>query len=187
LNLSLRHVSLSTCGLVDQIRELAKRKLQLTLSVSLHAPNDEVRSQSMPVNRKYPIDELLAACRDYFSATGRRISFEYALISGVNDSPETRGGAGFKAARMARARQPDPCEPCRGNGLPARRQEEDRTLQHSWSGWASTRPSGGAGRRYFRRVRAICAGRTLRMGKGRGSVFDAAGIYKGLNAFAKEL
>lgn len=88
LNLSLRHVSLSTCGLVDQIRELARRKLQLTLSVSLHAPNDEIRSQSMPVNRKYNIEQLLEACRDYFVATGRRISFEYALIAGVNDSPE---------------------------------------------------------------------------------------------------
>lgn len=88
LNLSLRHVSLSTCGLVDQIRELARRKLQLTLSVSLHAPNDEIRSRSMPINRKYNVEELLKACRDYFAITGRRISFEYALIAGVNDSPE---------------------------------------------------------------------------------------------------
>lgn len=88
LNLSLRHVSLSTCGLVEQIRALAKRKLQLTLSVSLHAPNDAIRSQSMPINQKYPMAELLAACRDYFQETGRRISFEYALIAGVNDSPE---------------------------------------------------------------------------------------------------
>lgn len=88
LNLSLRHVSLSTCGLVDRIRQLAQKKLQLTLSISLHAPNDEIRNQSMPINRKYNIDQLLAACRDYFKITGRRISFEYALIAGVNDSPE---------------------------------------------------------------------------------------------------
>lgn len=88
LNLSLRHVSLSTCGLVDKIRELAKRRLQLTLSVSLHAPNDEIRSRSMPINRKYSVEELLDACREYFQVTGRRISFEYALIAGVNDSPE---------------------------------------------------------------------------------------------------
>ena len=88
LGLSLRHVSLSTCGLVDRIYELAKRKLQLTLSVSLHAPNDTIRNLSMPINKKYHIDRLLEACRDYFEATGRRISFEYALIAGVNDAPE---------------------------------------------------------------------------------------------------
>lgn len=97
LNLSLRHVSLSTCGLVDRIRELAEKKLQLTLSVSLHAPNDEIRNQSMPINRKYNMDRLLAACRDYFAMTGRRISFEYALIAGVNDSPEN---AAELAARL---------------------------------------------------------------------------------------
>lgn len=85
LNMSLRHVSLSTCGLVDKIDALAEKKLPLTLSVSLHAPNDEIRSRLMPVNKKWSIDELLAACRRYFSSTGRRISFEYALIGGEND------------------------------------------------------------------------------------------------------
>ena len=88
MNLSLRHVSLSTCGIVDKIRKLAEYKLGLTLSISLHAPNDEIRSQTMPINSKWNIDELLSACRDYFKITGRRISFEYALISGVNDSDE---------------------------------------------------------------------------------------------------
>ncbi len=87
INLSLRHVSLSTCGLVDGIRALAEKKLQLTLSVSLHAPNDSIRSQSMPVNQRYNMDDLLDACQDYFEQTGRRISFEYALIAGVNDAP----------------------------------------------------------------------------------------------------
>lgn len=85
-NLSLRHVSLSTCGLVDRIRELAELRLQLTLSVSLHAPNDAIRAQTMPIARRYGMDELLAACRDYAGTTGRRISFEYALIQGLNDS-----------------------------------------------------------------------------------------------------
>lgn len=85
MNISMRHISLSTCGLVPKIDELAKRKLQLTLSVSLHAPNDQVRSTIMPVNRAYPMDELLAACRRYYEATSRRISFEYAMINGVND------------------------------------------------------------------------------------------------------
>lgn len=84
-NLSLRHLSLSTCGLVDRIYELAEQKLGLTLSISLHAPNDEIRSQTMPINNRYSVDELLCACRYYFEKTGRRISFEYALIEGVND------------------------------------------------------------------------------------------------------
>lgn len=87
-NLSLRHVSLSTCGLMDRIRELQEYRLGLTLSVSLHAPNDAIRRQTMPVAKKYPIEELLAACREYAAVTGRRVSFEYALIAGVNDSKE---------------------------------------------------------------------------------------------------
>jgi 23S rRNA (adenine2503-C2)-methyltransferase len=85
-NMSLRHVSLSTCGRVDGILRLAKLKLGLTLSVSLHAPNDRIRSQLMPVNKKWGIDELLDACRVYVHDTGRRISFEYAMFRGVNDS-----------------------------------------------------------------------------------------------------
>jgi len=87
LNLSLRHLSLSTCGLVDRIYDLAEKKLGLTLSISLHGSNNAVRSASMPVNNKWKIEELLKACRDYFDTTGRRVSFEYALIEGVNDSP----------------------------------------------------------------------------------------------------
>ncbi len=87
MNISMRHISLSTCGLVPKIDELAKRKLQLTLSVSLHAPNDAIRNTIMPVNKAYPSEELLAACRRYYAATSRRISFEYAMIDGVNDTP----------------------------------------------------------------------------------------------------
>ncbi|MCM1023652.1 MAG: 23S rRNA (adenine(2503)-C(2))-methyltransferase RlmN [Prevotella sp.] len=86
-NLSLRHVSLSTCGLVDRIYDLAEYRFGLTLSVSLHAVTDAKRSGIMPVNKKYPINELLKACREYIDKTGRRISFEYAVIHGVNDSP----------------------------------------------------------------------------------------------------
>ncbi|MBE6947524.1 MAG: 23S rRNA (adenine(2503)-C(2))-methyltransferase RlmN [Ruminococcaceae bacterium] len=88
MNISMRHISLSTCGLVPKIDELAKRKLQITLSVSLHAPNDQVRNTIMPVNKAYPTEELLAACRRYYEQTSRRISFEYAMIDGVNDSVE---------------------------------------------------------------------------------------------------
>jgi len=89
MNIGMRHISLSTCGLVDQILRLAQEKLQITLSVSLHAPTDEIRKTIMPVNRKYPVDVLLDACRQYFKITGRRISFEYAMIRDVNDSRET--------------------------------------------------------------------------------------------------
>ncbi len=88
MNISMRHISLSTCGLVPKIDKLAEEKLQLTLSVSLHAPNDAVRNTIMPVNKAYPVDELLSACRRYYQKTGRRISFEYAMIDGVNDTPE---------------------------------------------------------------------------------------------------
>lgn len=89
MNIGMRHISLSTCGIVPRILELAESRLQLTLSVSLHAPDDETRSTIMPVNRRWPVEELLSACRTYYEKTGRRISFEYAMIRGVNDSPET--------------------------------------------------------------------------------------------------
>ena len=88
MNISMRHISLSTCGLVPKIDELAKEKLQLTLSVSLHAPSDEIRDKIMPVNKAYPTDVLLEACRRYYAQTNRRISFEYAMIDGVNDTEE---------------------------------------------------------------------------------------------------
>ncbi len=88
VHIGMRHVSISTCGLVDKIYRLMDYKLQLTLSVSLHAPNDAIRSQLMPVNRKWPVADLLKACGDYASATGRRVSFEYAMIDGVNDSDD---------------------------------------------------------------------------------------------------
>ena len=88
LNIGMRNISLSTCGVVTGIYKLLEKRLQLTLSISLHAPNDEIRSQTMPVNNKWNIDTLLRACRDYAKVTSRRISFEYAMISGVNDSDE---------------------------------------------------------------------------------------------------
>lgn len=88
LNLSMRNISLSTCGIVPGIEKLLSRRLQLTLSVSLHAPNDAVRSRIMPVNRCWGIDELLSACRRYARETSRRISFEYAMIQNVNDSDD---------------------------------------------------------------------------------------------------
>ena len=85
LHIGMRHISLSTCGVVPGIDALAEKQLQLTLSVSLHAPDSETRSRIMPVNRAYDVEELFAACHRYFQKTGRRISFEYAMIDGVND------------------------------------------------------------------------------------------------------
>ncbi len=87
-NIGMRHISLSTCGLVNKIYDLQKLDLQLTLSISLHAPNDEIRSSMMPINNRYKIAELIEACKDYIKATNRRISFEYSVVKGVNDSDE---------------------------------------------------------------------------------------------------
>lgn len=86
VHIGMRHISLSTCGLVDPIYRLMEYRWPLTLSISLHAPNNELRSRLMPVNRKYPIQDLLRACREYIETVGRRISFEYAMMDGVNDS-----------------------------------------------------------------------------------------------------
>ena len=86
MNIGMRHISLSTCGLVDKLDKLAELQLQLTLSVSLHAPDDATRSQIMPVNRAVGVERLFDCCRRYFETTGRRISYEYAMIDGVNDS-----------------------------------------------------------------------------------------------------
>lgn len=108
MNIGLRHISLSTCGLVDRIDRLAAEGLPVTLSVSLHAPNDEIRRQIMPIANRYTVDELLDCCRRYEKRTGRRTSFEYALIRGLNDSPAWR----------ARAWQPSPRLACHVNLIP---------------------------------------------------------------------
>ena len=89
VNIGMRNISLSTCGIVPMIDKLAEKKLQLTLSISLHAPNDAMRSGMMPVNDAYPVAQLIAACRRYQQTTGRRMSFEYSMVRGVNDSPAT--------------------------------------------------------------------------------------------------
>ena len=100
INIGMRNISLSTCGVVTGIYKLMEEKLQLTLSISLHAPDDETRSKTMPVNDRWNIDELLKACKDYIKATNRRISFEYAMISGVNDSDECARKLGMKLKGM---------------------------------------------------------------------------------------
>jgi len=88
LHIGMRHITLSTCGLVEEIDKLGEHNIQLTLSVSLHAPDDATRNRLVPANRKGGVDALMAACKRYFARTGRRVSFEYAMIDGVNDSPE---------------------------------------------------------------------------------------------------
>ena len=91
LHISQRNITVSTCGIVPGIRSLAERKLQITLAISLHAATDEKRRQLMPIARTYPLEELLEACAYYFEQTGRRITFEYSLVKGVNDTDEDAG------------------------------------------------------------------------------------------------
>lgn len=100
LNIGMRHISLSTCGLVEKIDKLAEYNLQLTLSVSLHAPNDEIRNKIMPVNRSCSVELLLEHCYNYYKKTGRRISFEYAMIDGVNDTAQNAAELADRLKRM---------------------------------------------------------------------------------------
>ncbi len=88
LNISMRSITLSTCGIVPKLYDLMNEEIPITLTISLHAPNDELRSKTMPVNDKWNIEELISACKAYVDKTGRRVSFEYTLINRVNDSPE---------------------------------------------------------------------------------------------------
>jgi 23S rRNA (adenine2503-C2)-methyltransferase len=87
-NLGARHMTISTAGLIPGIRKLSKEGLQINLAISLHAPTNELRGKTMPINRRYPIEQLIAACQDYIAATGRQVTFEYVLLSGVNDTDE---------------------------------------------------------------------------------------------------
>ena len=119
LNIGLRHISVSTCGVVNRIDDLAEEGLPITLSVSLHAYDNEVRSGIMPINNKYPIEALLTACDRYFKKTGRRISFEYTLIAGKNDTTE---GATRLAAVLKRYIH----GPCHVNLIPLNEVEETR-------------------------------------------------------------
>lgn len=87
MNIGMRHITLSTCGIIERFGDLAEKDMQINLAVSLHAPDDETRNRIMPANRGRGVDAVMDACRDYFRKTGRRISFEYAMIDGINDSP----------------------------------------------------------------------------------------------------
>ncbi len=114
LNIGMRNISLSTCGIVPRMYDLMEKNLQITLSVSLHAPENELRSKIMPVNRKYPLNDLMKVCREYAKKTSRRISFEYAMISGLNDTDE----CAYKLAELVRGML------CHVNLIPANEIEE---------------------------------------------------------------
>ncbi len=124
MNIGMRHISLSTCGIVPKIYELADMKLQLTLSVSLHAPNDEIRSRTMPINRRYDIKSLIEACRYYCKQTGRRISFEYAMIDGVNDSDSSAAELGERLRGIIAHVNLIPVNAVKGTGY--RKSKKDR-------------------------------------------------------------
>ena len=114
LNIGHRHISLSSCGLADRIRMLADENLQITLSISLHASDNETRSSIMPVNAKWPLEKLMESCRYYFAKTGRRISFEYTLIAGKNDTPEAARALG----RLLKSQFSENGEPLHVNLIP---------------------------------------------------------------------
>ncbi len=124
LNIGYRHISLSTCGLVDRIYKLSEYNFPLTLSISLHAPTDEIRKTIMPVANKWSVDELLEACRKYINFTGRRISFEYAIIKGVNDSRECADILADKLKGML----------CHVNLIPVNNVEENQFVKPDKSG-----------------------------------------------------
>jgi len=128
LNIGMRHISISTCGVVNKIDDLAAENLQLTLSVSLHAPSDEIRSRMMPINKRWGIDELLSACKRYTKATGRRISFEYAMIDGVNDSRENAVQLASKLKGMLCHVNLIPVNPVDGTGYRESRAERIKSF-----------------------------------------------------------
>ena len=134
-----RHISLSTCGLVDKIERLMEEELPITLSISLHAPDDQTRSAIMPINKKWGVDALLSACRAYYAKTGRRISFEYTLIAGKNDSAENAQ----KLARLlnAKLRSRSESMPIHVNLIPVNPVEEtgfDRSDDRAIKAFAAT-------------------------------------------------
>lgn len=129
LNIGGRHISLSTCGLVDQIRRLAQEQFPLTLSVSLHAPNDQIRSRLMPVNRRWNIDALIQACRDYIDRTGRRVSFEYTVADGVNDTPACAAELAGRLRGMLCHVNLIPANPVEGSGYAGSRKAAEQ-FQH---------------------------------------------------------
>lgn len=130
LNISARHITVSTCGLVPGIRNLAGEGFALTLAVSLHAPNDKMRDSLMPINKKYPLKELIAACRSYAEQTGRRVTFEYALLAGVNDSRENALELGRLLSGLLCHVNLIPANPVAERGIMPSSKEEIRSFKY---------------------------------------------------------
>ena len=138
VNIGMRNISLSTCGLVPKIDELAKRHLQLTLSVSLHAPDNKTRSGMMPVNDAFPLEQLIPACRRYQKETGRRISFEYSMVRGVNDSSEMAQKLANLIKGMGAHVNLIPINPVDGSLILPPTMPMCTASRRSWRHWAST-------------------------------------------------
>jgi 23S rRNA (adenine2503-C2)-methyltransferase len=148
LGLSARHITISTVGIVPGIRKLAERPLPVNLAVSLHAANDELRDELVPINRRYPIDDLVAACRDYLDRRNRRISFEWAMIDGVNDRDTDARELASVCRRLRPAAHvnliplnPTPGYPTRGSAL--KRVHEFRDLLEQFGANATVRQNRG--------------------------------------------
>ena len=126
MNIGMRHVTLSTCGLVEKVDKLGLDNLQLTLSVSLHAPDDETRTRLMPINKAYGVEKTLRACANYFKSTGRRVSFEYAMINGVNDSKQHAQQLSEKLRHMGCPCQFNSTQSCGGKSFAAQHSRESK-------------------------------------------------------------
>ncbi len=129
LNISQRNITASTCGIVPNIRKNLQRKVQITLALSLHGSNQEKRRSLMPVANKYELHEVLEACDYYFEKTGRRITFEYSLVHGVNDTPEDAKRADGNLKRQKLPFKPDSGEPDQGEKLRKTGQKKCREFQ----------------------------------------------------------
>ena len=138
VNIGMRNISLSTCGLVPKIDQLAEKKLQLTLSVSLHAPNNEIRSGMMPVNDAYPVEQLMQAVRRYQDTTGRRVSFEYSMVRGVNDSDACAKQLANLIRGMGPMSTSSPSIRWTAAPTPPPMPQTSAVSSRSWKVWAST-------------------------------------------------
>lgn len=150
LHISQRSITVSTCGLEPKIRELADENLQITLALSLHGVMDEKRRELMPIAEKYSIAELMDACRYYFDKTGRRITFEYALADGVNDTEEDAKGL-IRLASSLHAHKPDPRQSCQGEKIQCFGQRGCQGISEEIGrGWnqCNTAPGDGTGYRW---------------------------------------
>ncbi|MCK7485771.1 MAG: radical SAM protein [Bacillus subtilis] len=155
LAIGQRHITVSTCGIVPRILEYADEPIRCNLAISLHAANDELRSRIMKINRAYPLKDVIEACRVYFEKTGRRVTFEYILLSGVNDAVEQADELSDRIRGSERLREPDSLQPRQGIRLRAHRHgARDEVLRPARQARDQRRPPEGTGRRHRRRLRS---------------------------------